>query len=221
MKAYHFLQADWRSRKGGEPPWREGEERTYKGAIRLGYSGYHSSPSWLDALRYASGPVACVVEISEPVGRDDDLQVSQTRRLVRGRNVEKELWLFACDCAGRTLLREREQGREPDERSWMMVEVTRRWIAGEATDEELESAEAAAWLVADSAETSPRTWRESAAWSAAAVAEAAAWSAAWVVDSAWAAAAWAADSAGEAAWSAEIAWQRQHLAEILDKALGV
>jgi hypothetical protein len=43
---------------------------------------------------------------------------------------ERTARLFACDCAERALLREREAGREPDERAWQAVRVARRRTLG-------------------------------------------------------------------------------------------
>jgi hypothetical protein len=42
--------------------------------------------------------------------------------------------------AEQVLLREREAGREPDPSIWKGIEVLRRWVKGEATDEELAAA---------------------------------------------------------------------------------
>lgn len=64
---------------------------------------------------------------------------------------EPWLRLFACDCASRSLLRERVAGREPDPRSWAAVDVARRYALGEATAEELSTAWDAAWWAAASA----------------------------------------------------------------------
>lgn len=57
---------------------------------------------------------------------------------------DKLLHLAACGFAEAALLREREAGREPDIRSWNAIEVKRKWINGDATDEELAAAGAAA-----------------------------------------------------------------------------
>lgn len=51
---------------------------------------------------------------------------------------------FACDCAQRALLRERSEGRVPDERSWEAVETKRMWLMGRASDQELYDAYQAA-----------------------------------------------------------------------------
>jgi hypothetical protein len=198
MRAYHFLRDDMTAGSGDEPAWKTGEEHTYEGDIVICHSGYHSSPSWYDALQYALGSMACVVEIGDPVDQHPDKYVSRTRRLAACKNVERELRLFACECAERALRREREHGREPDVCSWQAIEVARRYAAGEATSGELASAWVAAWASA-----------RDVAWAAA---RDAAWDAA--RDAAWVA-------ARDAAWDAEIDWQRQRLQEILDAAVCV
>jgi len=106
MKAYHFLRADMTAGNGTEPPWRVGETRKWKGEIEMCKSGYHSSPTWLDALDYAPGPMACIVAVSRPIAWDIDRLASRTRTLVACANVERELRIFACDCAERALQRE-------------------------------------------------------------------------------------------------------------------
>jgi len=60
MKAMHFLKEDMRAGSGREKPWKVGEERTVPRPDRIGLCayGYHSAPSWRDALSYAPGPVA-------------------------------------------------------------------------------------------------------------------------------------------------------------------
>ena len=244
MRAFHWLRADMTANSGAEPAWTVGETRTCTGRIALCERGYHSSPSLWRCLAFAPGPVACLVEVSEPIDCDDTKQVSRTRRLLAARNVERELRLFAADCAERALARERQEGREPDVRSWAVLRVVRRYADGQATDEEL----SAAWLatmsaVESAAESAARlaTWSAArlAAWSAAksaawSAAESAAWSAAMSAaeSAAWSATMSAAKSAAEsaarlatlsaaelAAWSAaksaEMAWQQKHLVEMI------
>jgi len=118
------------------------------------------------------------------------------------------MWrLWACDCAERALIREREAGSEPDARSWRAIEVARAYAMGEATEEELAAAWAAAWVA-------ERAAARAAAWDAACDA---AWDAA--CDAARAAeraAAWAdACAAWDAAWAAEHEWQRARLIEMM------
>ena len=143
IEARHFLRADLTAGSGNEPAWTVGETRKYDGKVVICETGYHSSPSWFDALQYAPGPVACIVEVSRPIAANyTDKQVSRQRRLIRYINVERELRLFACDCAERALTREREAGREPDPRSLDAIEVDRRYANGQASVSELA---AAAW----------------------------------------------------------------------------
>ncbi len=179
MRAYHFLKADMTAGSGNEKPWTIGEKRTIKGDIVLCERGYHSSPSWWDALQYAPGPMACLVEITRPVQKDQDKQVSHTRTLIAAVSVERECRLFACDVAEEAL----HLAKVEDPRSWKAIEVSRKFADGQATDKDLAAARDAA---------------RAAAWDAA-------WAAAW--DAAWAAArdaAWAAarDAARAAAWDA-------------------
>jgi hypothetical protein len=120
------------------------------------------------------------------------------------------MWrLWACDCAERALLRERDAGREPDARSWRAVEVARAYAIGDVTDEELatarDAAGAAAWAAGAAARAAARATAGAAA--------RAAWDAA--LATAWAAA-WAALATALAAGDAECEWQRVHLIEMME-----
>jgi hypothetical protein len=57
---------------------------------------------------------------------------------------DAQLWELACQFAERALLAERKAGREPAEASWNAIATRRRWLRGEATDEEIASAASAA-----------------------------------------------------------------------------
>jgi len=140
MKAYHFLRKDMRSGKGDEPPWSKGETRTWSGDCILCKSGYHSSPSWRDALSYAHGPIACIVDVSRSIDKDTDKQVSRTRTLVDYRDATKVLLLFACECAERALKRV----TIPEwysQRMWQLLEVRCLWLEGKVTDSIMEAAQ--------------------------------------------------------------------------------
>ena len=113
MKAYHFLQDDMTAGSGNEPPWKVGEEREHKGELIMCQSGYHASPTWRDALEYAPGSMACIVELSGNILKDTDKLVAQKRHLVDCRNAERTLRIFACDCAERAMKR----AKVTDERS--------------------------------------------------------------------------------------------------------
>ena len=158
MRAYHFLREDMTAASGNEPPWKVGEERTVKGDLVMCEHGYHSSPSWLDSLQYAPGPIACIVEIPKRgTKHDTDKQVSRKRKLIAAVDATTVLRLFACDCAERALTAEREAGREPDKRSWTAIEVARRFAEGNATLEELSAARSAAWMAARSRQSTRLT----------------------------------------------------------------
>ena len=168
IRAWHFLRDDMRSGSGAEPAWTEGEERTITGRLKLCDRGYHSSPTPWDALQYAPGSMLCLVEISEPVKRDKDKAVSRTRRLVRAINIERELRLFACDCAESAVEIVRTRGAKPDPRSLAAIATARRFANGEASVEELDAAATSAAEAARAAAEDAR-----AAWAAWAAAEAA------------------------------------------------
>ena len=73
-RAYHFLKADMTAASGHEKPWKIGEKRTVEDvkSIKLCKYGYHSSPTLYDALSYAIGSMACLVEVSESLGSDTE-----------------------------------------------------------------------------------------------------------------------------------------------------
>jgi hypothetical protein len=131
--------------------------------------------------------------------------------------------LFAGDCAERALTRERDAGREPDERSWAAVDVTRQHDRGQATKDDLDAASAAA-LAAD-ARAAASDAASAAAWSAASAARFAAGEAA--RDAARDAARFAAGEAvrdaarfaasAAAARADEVEWQCEHLAKMLEE----
>jgi len=197
MKAWHFLKDDMTAGSGLEPAWSEGEERTIKGRkeIILCEYGYHSSPSPWCALAYAPGSMLCLVEISEPEGRDETKYVSRTRRIVKAINIEQQLREFACEVAEEALNLEVQRGNTVDERSRAAIEVARRFARGDASRAALEAARAAAWAAWAAARAAARA----AAWAASDAASDAAWAAAWA-----AARAAARDAASDAAWNA--AW---------------
>ena len=60
---WHFLGADRRLSHGDGREVRPGETLRVKGRPRAGRHGLHASPRALDALRYAPGPVACLVTL--------------------------------------------------------------------------------------------------------------------------------------------------------------
>lgn len=95
---------------------------------------------------------------------------------------------FACRCAEYAL----SLVENPDARSVEAIRVKRRWMTGDATDDELCSARMEALSVVDEAWGAAWSAGCSAAWAAARVTRAAAWAAAWSAERA---AAWANETA--------------------------
>ena len=165
MKKYHFLKDDMHGGYGKEKKWTIGEEREIKrGRIKLCERGYHSSPSWYDALGYAQGSMACIVEVSEPVEKDDTKFVSRKRKLIDAKDATKVLREWGCRCAERAL----KKAKVTDERSWNAIKTARLYNKGEATKENLDAAWDAAWAAAWAA-ARDAAW--AAAWAAASDAE--------------------------------------------------
>lgn len=128
----------------------------------------HLDPDRLEPCRYgfhlARGPqvlewLAPTLYVAEacpdhsPVEAGDKVVTCRVRLVERlDRWDETTARLFAADCAEAALLGERACGREPDERSWLVVEAARRFARGEIGRDEL----AAAWYAAGAAEDAPR-----------------------------------------------------------------
>mgnify|MGYP001084518389 CR=1 FL=1 len=130
--------------------------------------------------------------------------------------------LFACDCAERVLPLFEKVNPE-DKRPRAAIETSRKFISGEATQEELAAARAAAraaaWVASDATwaaraaawAASDAAWAASDAASAASAARAATWAA-----SDARAATWAASDASDTARAAERQWQKGHVKELLE-----
>jgi len=144
MKAYHFLKDDMTGGYGGGEPWKEGETREVEGELVMCQRGYHASPSWYDALNYAMGNMACLVELSGEIQKDTNKYVARKRKLIKARNAEKVLRTWACDCAERAL----RKTKVTDDRSWNAIKVARLFNEDKATKEDLSAAWSATWSAA-------------------------------------------------------------------------
>ena len=136
MKAYHFLKDDMTGGYGDEPAWKVGEEREVEGKLIMFERGYHASPSFHDALQYAKGNMACIVELSGEIIKDTNKYVARKRKLIDARNAEKELRAWGCDRAERAL----RKAKVKDKAIWNSVKVVMLYNGGKATKEELEAA---------------------------------------------------------------------------------
>lgn len=172
------------------------------------------SPRALDALQRSPGTTIC--------------RIDQSGTVLAMADATTVLHEFACWSAEQALLGEREAGREPDKRSWTAINVKRKWLKGEATDEELDAAGDAAWDAEEEATYAASATSNAAASAANAAARDAAWAAAWAACSAAWAATWANVTvapglAATAAWDAarNAAWDAQNakLEEMLNDLL--
>ena len=78
---WHFLREDRRTLNGDEPPWTDGEERTWAGPLKMCESGYHACCDLLDALtHYCYGPLLCRVELGGEIIHDGDKSVGRRRK---------------------------------------------------------------------------------------------------------------------------------------------
>ena len=196
MLAWHFLAGDKRLGYGDGRLVEVGQTLECEGKPALCSNGMHGSVRLVDALRYASGPIVCRVEIAGDIVESDDKLCGRRRTVLWMLDATRLLHEFACACAEDALA----LVEQPDARSVTVIAAKRRWLRGEITDEELDAAEDAAWAAVGAAVGSAA---RSAAEAAAEAARSASWDAAW--DEAWSAAQDAAWDASRAAWDASLA----------------
>lgn len=198
---WHFLAADGRMTYTNKLV-EVGKTYRIEGEVVLCKRGLHASARALDALKYAPGPVVCLVTLGGIVLHSKDKSVAQERTVLAMVDATAVLHEFACWCAEQALA----LVGETDPRSVEAIATKRRWLRGEATDDELAAAQDAAWAAWDAA--------RGVAWDAA---RAAAWAASWDAVQAARAAAWAArgvarSAARDAAWAVawDVAWDAQN-----------
>ena len=184
-----------------------------EGALIACANGYHIL-TWDQVLALTwRGEHLYEVETAGKVLDAGDKCVCRRARTIRHIETwnERNLRLFACDCAER-VLHVVQAAMPADRRPRLAIETARRFANGEATRTELDAARTAARNAAGAA-------AGAAAGNAAGNAAGdAAWDAAWDAagnaawDAAWDA---AGNAAGDAAWGAERQWQRGRLAAYL------
>jgi len=179
MLAWHFLAEDKRLGYGDWRLVKVGKTLECEGEPALCSNGMHGSVRLIDALRYASSPVVCRVEIEGDIVEGDDKLCGRRRTVLWMLDATRILHEFACQCTEDALA----LVEQPDARSVAGIAAKRKWLKGEITDEELDAAWVAAWDAA----------LDTASWSAAR--DAAAWAVAWAAVRN---AAWAARSAAQA-----------------------
>lgn len=217
MLGWHWLAEDRRLRFGTREVVEVSQTYTAEGPLVICKNGVHASRRALDALEYAPGPVICRVRLSGEIQHDTDKSVARSRTVLWMADATPVLHEFALVCGEDALGMMAAVGEEPDLRSWAALDVKRRWLKGEATNEELAAARAAAWDAAWDAAWA--TERAAASAAARATASATAWATIW--DAAWDA---ARDAARAAAWAAarDAAWDTARAAQntVLEQMLG-
>lgn len=176
--AWHFLRADGRLRDGRTAP-RDGVVLIHDGPVIPCVAGLHASRHPFDALRYAPGPILCLVRcggIIVPHGDPEDKLACSERTIIARMDFAEPLRYFA---------------------RMRALSVVHLWDAPDVVLDYLMSGDEA---ISAAASAAARDAAWNAAWTAAWDATRdAAWVAAW-------AAAWAA--AREAAWNAAMAAAR-------------
>ena len=213
ITAYWFACEDEQGRAYSpnkpDEKWRIGQRRTLKGEIIPCQYGYHASPSLWDALRYAPGALACKVELSGTiVPHGDDKYAASTRKLVAAVNVERELRLFAADCAEHVLYLFEEKYPD-DDRPRKAIQAARDFANGliTAANAAYAAYAANAAVVANAANAYAAN---AAAAAAAAAAADASYAAAYAINAAYAGRYAASHAAtAHAGRSAEKEWQRE------------
>ena len=137
---WHFLPSDRRLRYGTREEVEVGKTIHVECEPVLCKRGLHASVRAIDALEYAPGPIICRVTLGGKTVEGHDKVVAQERTVVWMADATNTLHEFACRCAEQAL----KTAKVDDQRCWNAIEVKRRWMKGEATDEELAAARAAA-----------------------------------------------------------------------------
>ena len=79
IKAWHFLPKDRHIRWGTKEEVKVGQTLKVNGPVKLCTWGLHASIKPINALSYAPGPIACLVELSGEIKEDTDKLVATER----------------------------------------------------------------------------------------------------------------------------------------------
>ena len=164
LLAWHFLPADRRLRFGDRTLVEPGQTLTVEPPLELCTRGLHASVRPIDALFYAPGPILCRVALSGEILEDKDKVCAEHRTVLWMADATRALHLFACDEAERAL----QIAKVDEPRCAAAIKTKRRWLDGEATDQELAAARAAASAAARAAASAAASAAARAAASAAA-----------------------------------------------------
>ena len=129
-----------------------GEALVHEGEVEMCESGLHASRRVIDALRYIpdGATVLCRVRCEDVVNEQDDKLVCRKRTVLWSHDCNMLLHEAVCRFAEQALT---NTGIKDDgsNASWNAIHTKRRWLKGEATDEELDAARDSAYAARDSA----------------------------------------------------------------------
>jgi hypothetical protein len=137
---WHFVAEDRCLANGDGRPVRAGETYSVDGEPVLCEHGLHASRRALDALRYAPGAIVCRVRLSGTIVEGEDKACATERTVLAMADATRTLHEFAIWCAEGAL----RKANVKDGDCWEALAVKRRWLDGQASDEELDAARAAA-----------------------------------------------------------------------------
>lgn len=137
-RAYYFLPSSNLTYGNGQPAI-AGKILSVEWAVNLREHGLYAFKDVLSALCRISGPVLCLVEIWGDLQEGENgILFGRHRKILKMRDISKELHEFSCQCAERSFMRERKEGRKPDLMALTAVKVKRKWGNGKATNEQLQ-----------------------------------------------------------------------------------
>jgi len=143
MKTYwHFLPDTGCLRFPPHTQVRVGKTLRFDGEPILCKQGFHASARILDALGYMQSSICCSVTLGGITVEHSDKTVAQERTALWIGDISQTLHEFACDVAEAALLR---KAHVTDDHGWAAIATKRKWLLGEASDEQLDAARDAAW----------------------------------------------------------------------------
>jgi len=156
---WHFLSKDRRLRGGSREIVRAGRTLDFAGRPKLHVHGFHASRQVIDALIYAPGPIVERVELGGTIVTGTGVAVAQTRTTLWMADVTRILHEFTSDVVEDLLI----NAQVNDRRSLDSIDMKRKWLANEVTDEELRAAK---WAAKDAIQDDANYIEQIAAWTA-------------------------------------------------------
>ena len=155
---WHFINADRCLGYGDGRKVLLGKTLKVEGEIQPYRRGLHASKYVFNALSHAPSPLLCLVTLGGKVIHSDGISVASERTVLWEYDTWYLLREYICNALEFTIARERKAGYEPDPRSITALEVSRRHLHDEATNDELRKATDEIWDAKKSPSTTPNSW---------------------------------------------------------------